>query len=817
MSLSRCLKSFSSSRSRVPVKLRWMGPVVLSALLCSVFAACSGEIEIDEAVDGKLEDLRVKFSTQLVELNSGACEPGQEYVQEELGQPLEISPVNGVIDTELVVRIRERCVPVWVQPFPEKPGGHRPPGHWEMQSLNLRTYGFPKEPGLHITEADADDPNSSKIAWSAPGPTFVMHPATTPGASDGTRFKMRLYNRMPHDGDPHACVPNVKCNTSGPHAGINPETGLCREPIEEKFGGWRRETPNQEVGGKVVEPPNCFHGNNSTNFHFHGFHVSPQLGQDFVGLELRPPMMEGMSHDEMPAHGPHGEHGVVEYGHFDFSVDPLRYTQPPGTHWYHAHKHGSTALQVLNGLVGTFEVRGAFDEALESYFEKHGGGALEERLMVVQQLQEAQPGLGGADQNLSVLVNGQANPIVTMAKGEIQRWRFVGATMQASAALRVGFPDVEGKDSPQVKQIAMDGVQFSRDNYGCQPFLNRADCKPKPDESEFDELTSFQLSPGNRMDFLIKAPSKAGTYCMVHEMTSELHERADEIVTTALLSKAKALAGTCGLDPNTHLPPLFTLVVEDREKDMSFPAQDQFPSIPETARYLADIPEVTDPGLKKDIYYQMVNQGNLPGSQFWISQVKYDPDCANESLILDRPEQWTLWNNSGGIAHPFHIHQNPFQLLEEHGQETRTVDGKKEKYWSSKVYRYPVWRDTLAIPKSMATRAPNSNPEASGAEWGQAEIRYVAKEFTGLFVNHCHILGHEDRGMMHNTQSTCADGNWALTGPVPEGAECDEEGFCPGDCQIGEPIPATPICPAPPAQQSDWPKAYGVDPAAAGS
>ena len=121
----------------------------------------------------------------------------------------------------------------------------------------------------------------------------------------------------------------------------------------------------------------------------------------------------------------HGEQGVVEQ-HADYQLDPLRYTQPPGTHWYHAHKHGSTALQVLNGLVGTFEVRGEFDEQLKPYYDR-------DRLLVVQQLQEQALGMGGADQTGPVLVNGQAHPIVKMRPGEIQRWRFVGAIMQASA------------------------------------------------------------------------------------------------------------------------------------------------------------------------------------------------------------------------------------------------------------------------------------------------------------------------------------------------------------------------------------------------
>jgi len=79
-----------------------------------------------------------------------------------------------------------------------------------------------------------------------------------------------------------------------------------------------------------------------------------------------------------------------------------------------------------------------------------------------------------------------------------------------------------------------------------------------------------------------------------------------------------------------------------------------------------------------------------------------------------------------------------------------------------------------------------------------------------MFVNHCHILGHEDRGMMQNTQASCPDNTWGITGPVKPDAVCDDEGFCPSDCITGEAIPAASSCSAPSEQQSDWPKRYGV-------
>jgi FtsP/CotA-like multicopper oxidase with cupredoxin domain len=764
----------------------------------------------DSADAGRVQT-RSQYDAIAAALHDGPCEAGRRYEQADLLEPVVIRPAAGVIETELVVRIRERCVPVWI---PDKTSPR-----WEMQTLALRTYGFPRTASTTISARDADDPESDEIIWSAPGPTFVMHPASRPGASDGTTFKMRLYNRMPAEPDPEACRVNVKCNTTGPDAGVDPVTGQCRVKPNPDAGGVPPETPSQTLDGSVIEPPNCFHGDNSTNFHFHGFHVSPQAGQDNVLLELRPPANNGAA---APASG-HGDHEAqVVYGQTQIALDPLRNTQAPGTHWYHAHKHGSTALQILNGLVGTFKVEGAFDEQLNGYFRTDGGGKLVDRLMVVQQLQAKQPGLGGADQSGAVLVNGQGNPIVRMHPGEIQRWRFVGATMQASAALQIGFPDVPGKPGPEVRQIGMDGVQFSPQNYRCQPFLNNPDCSPAGDDSSFDELTRFHLAPGSRVDLLVKAPDQAGAHCLVLNVTTTLAEANKSREQHAV--RAELAEGTCG--DTGGLGPLFTLIVEGKATPMMFPeasedaANDSYPAMPP---YLADLPAPQDiaPARQRAVHYQMVNQGQLQGTQFWINQEKYDPSCANETLTLDAPEAWTLWNNSTGVAHPFHMHQNPFQLFSQSDRATAAnADG---------AYEYPVWRDVVPIPKATAADEnlsqwpPNSDPadpsggtDSTGA-WGKAVIVYVAKEFTGAFVNHCHILGHEDRGMMHNTQAVCPDERcaggscYAVTGPVDDGIECGPDGFCSSDCATGETFAAAAACPAPPAQTSNWPTAYGID------
>lgn len=694
----------------------------LVALVCTslmIFGCPSGDTTPGDA-DGEPPIAKLTAQLSMAEppmlnvLKSG--EECGEYKQEELKEPVQIHPIDGVLETQLVVGMRRRCVPVFEG------------NAWTMQALNLRTYGHPDDHSIPITEEmvrnNPDDPN---IVWTAPGPTLVLH-TPTPEQSMGSRFVMDLFNILEPEDDPHACEPIHKTNSD------------FEEPV---------------IPGTA---PNCFHGNNSTNFHFHGFHISPQPHQDFVGLELLP------YGSEMPTHAIHTR-GSMAIGTYDFNVDPLPPNQAPGTHWYHAHKHGSTALQVLNGLVGTFKVLGTFDEELESLFTDQGG--LEDRLLVVQQLQETLPGLGGVHPPPSPLINGQANPILTMQPGEIQRWRFVGATMQASAQLLIKFLDVDGDrvQEPEFRQIAMDGVQFAPENYDCQPLINGPRCQSEPQKA-------FKLPPGNRIDVLVKAPDTPGRHVMTYKMIGNFDPTVAEPMAARAKAKVDVLLGSLAgfaEAADDASPPLLTVEVVGEPVQQAFPnpclpgqePQDHcFPRLP------AFLDDLEGPFEERTVGYQMANPRNLYKVQFSINDTPYCPSCANETLELDVEEEWTLTNNSD-IAHPFHIHVNPFQVI-------RSGD---------KVYNPPyIWQDVIPIPTGTPTNL------------GEAVIRYVARDFTGEFVNHCHILGHEDRGMMHNVQAVCPGqtDKWGKPTPsisdpecvegnlIDAAPQCPDDGTCPG-------------------------------------
>ncbi len=97
----------------------------------------------------------------------------------------------------------------------------------------------------------------------------------------------------------------------------------------------------------------------------------------------------------------------------------------------------------------------------------------------------------------------------------------------------------------------------------------------------------------------------------------------------------------------------------------------------------------------------------------------FDPSAIGVTPRLGTIEEWTL-RNSSSEDHPFHIHVNDFQVM--------SVNGK--------AYRARGLQDVVVIPKNG----------------GEVVIRNRFEDFTGHFVFHCHILGHEDAGMMQTVQ-----------------------------------------------------------------
>ncbi len=104
--------------------------------------------------------------------------------------------------------------------------------------------------------------------------------------------------------------------------------------------------------------------------------------------------------------------------------------------------------------------------------------------------------------------------------------------------------------------------------------------------------------------------------------------------------------------------------------------------------------------------------GSAMGMSFSINGRTFSEDRVDTRAVLGAIEDWEFLNPTG-MDHPMHIHTNPFQLLRNDGSAI------------------PAWKDTVLVP----------------ARSGVA-VRTMFRDFEGISMYHCHILDHEDLGMM---------------------------------------------------------------------
>ena len=113
-----------------------------------------------------------------------------------------------------------------------------------------------------------------------------------------------------------------------------------------------------------------------------------------------------------------------------------------------------------------------------------------------------------------------------------------------------------------------------------------------------------------------------------------------------------------------------------------------------------------------------LNHGMSPavGMAFLINGEPYRHDIIHTQVKLNTIEDWELIN-TGVMDHPFHIHGNAFQIISRNGQLESLL----------------ALRDTVLVKRDETVR-----------------IRIPFRDFAGKTVYHCHVLDHEDLGMMGN-------------------------------------------------------------------
>ena len=455
--------------------------------------------------------------------------------------------------------------------------------------------------------------------------------------------------------------------------------------------------------------------------------------------------MGGMGSAEMPGDG-------------DLGGRPLIMGQSPGTHWYHAHKHGSTAINVANGMTGAFIIEGKYDDDLNNWYGD--GWTRTQPVLVINQLGVSPnlmrkpasgggPGPGSQDKGPDFSINGQLKPVIQMQPGEVQMWRIVNTSGRAGAYF-LGPPK-----GFQWKQLAQDGVQFNDANY--QSHVNQP----------------FLLAAGNRADILVKAPTTPCTN------PSDCSVMVKNEVDPQDLTSASPLT-------------LLSVNITGQPVDPKSNAGNFIPNAPYFPPFLKDIGKDEVTGTKTLLFAAGPPGGTPNPAQQTIDGKKFDGEVG-AVVLLNKVEEWKIMNATyaAPISHPFHIHINPFQIVEvfdpnqiltdKNGKPVIDPVSKKpvNKYvfqggihllpgqcyldpfaapetWKpcgpEPVNKNGIWWDVFPIPSGRTVTTvkmdPNTKNPVTVNVPGYFKMRSRFVDYPGFYVLHCHILAHEDRGMM---------------------------------------------------------------------
>jgi suppressor of ftsI len=498
------------------------------------------------------------------------------------------------------------------------------------------------------------------------GPTIVIRPGQT--------LAVKVVNRLPANRP--SDMPKGEIVVTEVQDGMEAMQAIPR--------GIPKRTPAVNIN--AMNNPHEF---NTTNLHVHGIQTIPHL------------------FEPLGTSNPSAEFIAIQPGKSYSYKFPIPQDHPSGLHWYHPHFHGSTDVQVSNGMAGLIIVRGPIDEvpeikAAREFFivvQSLGVNATKSGIYEREYIAYRTPANGGyafGTKYTMITTNGEGvcwvdrtgkeptykglgTPQFNVQPGEVVRLRILNGTnflplmltLPGFAAWQIGF---DGVNTLKPLPLDMSGTGT--------PVVT-----PK---NLFSAPVRLAMS-GNRIELLVTAPKKAGTYTL------------SSLASDGIFDKVPTIA-------------LAQFVVGGNPVTMSIPK-----TLPVPTR---EYPVITDSDIVKYrtfTFDQGPTDALLTGFAFKINDELYNMAVCPTAPQVGTCEEWRI-ENATDEAHPFHLHENSFQLTAINDRPNEPME---------------VW-DTFVIP-----------PKVNGKN-GSITIRIRFVQWFGKTVFHCHILPHEDTGMMAN-------------------------------------------------------------------
>jgi len=377
---------------------------------------------------------------------------------------------------------------------------------------------------------------------------------------------------------------------------------------------------------------------------------------------------------------------------------------PTGMNWYHVHRHEATNTQVYGGLAGMLQVGDPLDPwpQYKDTLTQVSMGLSTVNIQPVtpgSDVLELQPYNGGMRYNTAFYqgwqkrINGQVNPTISFRPGETQVWNL--ASIGALGSFNLAITD-DNLDHPwNATLLVQDGNgQFVRP-YSLQLAADPARMK--------DLAAATLLMPGNRLTMAVTAPTTPGTYYLVDGWAGQNNPANNQYIALAtIVVSGDVVTETPVFGDVGPVDPLFEL----------------------------------EPDVTRSFEFSITSDA----TPSFLINGKVFGDGVMPQMQIDTVEEWTLTNpkltgpNANNANHPFHIHQGDFVVTEVQNATTgawEKVDPTTDPPSAKSSLAYISGRDVINIPNG-----------------GGIKIRFVVKDFPGKYVFHCHILKHEDNGMM---------------------------------------------------------------------
>jgi FtsP/CotA-like multicopper oxidase with cupredoxin domain len=433
----------------------------------------------------------------------------------------------------------------------------------------------------------------------------------------------------------------------------------------------------------------------ATNLHFHGLTIAPVCHADDVLHTTVAP-------------------GAEPY-EYRVRIPP---SHPPGLYWYHAHPHGHSEEQVLGGASGAIIIEGI--EASENRVR-----GLPERLLIfrdqtrqnpVSAIDPEPPSKDLSVNFVPVLYPEYPQAVLKVKPSQREFWRVLNASADTLMELHL----LANGHLQSMGLVSMDGFPVTYGERGMG----------KTNKS-IRWVQNIPLPPGGRAEFLFDAPSHGSVELITAGIQTVPFVDEDDP------NYVPPPNGAPPVDNDDNTPPrslMNVMVSGDAIEPAPLPetATLQSPSVP-IQSLLAVHPDKT----RRFYFSERILDAKNPqtSTEFYLTEVGHHPSVfkpgepPNITVRQGSVEDWIIENRSQEV-HTFHIHQTHFMVLARDSQpvhEHDLLDTVGLRYWEGGKARYP------SVKMRIDFRDPG---------------------LVGVFPYHCHILQHEDGGMMGTVRVT---------------------------------------------------------------